>query len=444
MTMPALAYKSKVKRKKRRPPRQKLNWSEYQLNIFSDINHGYGHTIVLAAPGSGKSATIIEGLYHVPDEYRTGFRTLNVAFNSTTAKYLKDRVPPGSHSKTFHQLGFHTTQRHWGPVYGINSYSVDSDGEIAEELAKEEVGDTEATKRLRKNLVSAMDLAKTKLALEPDAIEDVVAEHGIDTCGIAIELFAANVWSMMQKTLHEPRILHGRSAISFQDMIILPYVYGWQPQQYDRIFVDEAQDLSAARTSLVLSALAPGGRLTAVGDIKQAIYGFAGATPAVIEHLKEELEAKYMPLSVSYRLPRSVVEMAQKINPDIQAAPSAIEGEIHSVNAINLTSMVTPGCAVLSRTNFPLVQGAFQLISNGIRANIQGRDVAKRFLWRIWCWEPETVAQLRTRCNKWCDDVCEILTEKKRPFDRIIDERDSILQFTEGASTVDEVKDLSP
>jgi DNA helicase-2/ATP-dependent DNA helicase PcrA len=433
------ALRKKPRRK--RPARLELPWSGYQTDIFRDTQSGEGNTIVLAAPGSGKSATIVESLYYTPMDLRSNDRILFTAFNSSTAKHLKIRVPLGVHAKTFHQVGFHTVQRHWGPVYNINGHSVDKDGEVAELLACGEVGDTEQTKKLRKNLIMAMSLSKTKLANTIEDIDVVAADHGLDSCGLSGLAFANHVLNMMHKTRLEPQILNARSVISFDDMIWLPYAHGWQPRQYDRIFVDEAQDLSAARTELVLSALAPGGRLCAVGDIKQAIYGFAGATPAVINRLQHELEAKYLPLSVSYRLPRKVVELARKINPAIEASPNAIEGEIISTRASSLTDTVTPGCAVLSRTNFPLVQAAFQMLAQGIQANIQGRDIGNRFLWRIWCWEPDTVEQLRARCCAWRDEVVDILANKNRPYDRIIDEAQSILRFTQGADTVDEVKD---
>jgi DNA helicase II / ATP-dependent DNA helicase PcrA len=439
--MQAVPAMRKKPRRKKKPARLNLPWSQYQQDIFRDTRDGEGNTIVLAAPGSGKSATLTESLYHIPQNLLNNHQVLYTAFNSSTAQHLRDLVPDGADSKTFHQLGFHTVQPEWGPVYGIDGRAVDKDGEVAELLAIAEVGDTEQSKKLRKNLVMAMSLAKTKLANTIEEIDLVAADHGLDSCGLSGQAFANIVLNMMHKTRLEPQMLNGHRVISFDDMIWLPYVHGWKPQQYERIFVDEAQDLSAARTELVLSALAPNGRLCATGDVFQAIYGFCGATPAVINHLQHELNAKYLPLSVSYRLPRKVIELAQKINPAIEAASGAIEGEIIPTQASLITQMVTPGSAVLSRTNFPLVQLVFQLLARGIRATIQGRDIGNRFLWRIWCWEPDTVEQLKARCGAWRDEVVEILAARNRPYDRIIDEAQSILRFTEGANTVQDVRD---
>src|SRR5690606_15545707 len=66
-------------------------------------------------------------------------------------------------------------------------------------------------------------------------------------------------------------------ALTYDDQCWLPIVNDWGVEQYDAVFVDEAQDLSPARRELVRRALKDNGRLFVVGDRYQAIYGFAGA-----------------------------------------------------------------------------------------------------------------------------------------------------------------------
>ncbi|MEX0267821.1 hypothetical protein AB3R30_01640 [Leptolyngbyaceae cyanobacterium UHCC 1019] len=48
--------------------------------------------------------------------------------------------------------------------------------------------------------------------------------------------------------------------IDYSDMLYLPYAWDLQPQTFEWVFVDEAQDLSAAQLHLILKARAKGGR----------------------------------------------------------------------------------------------------------------------------------------------------------------------------------------
>ncbi|NJO18561.1 MAG: ATP-dependent helicase [Thioploca sp.] len=260
------------------PIRKKLVWSSYQHDIFSEIETGDGHLIVLAVPGSGKTSTIVEANYHVPQELVSAGEVLNCAFNKDIVDALDKQLPRNIGRSTFHKLGFRNVQKYWGPIYGINGYSVDKDDVVANQLA-EEVSGSNDSEELRKSLIVAMKLAKAKLASTVEEIDIICLEHGIKTRGINRAGFVEMVKEMMEKTLDEPGMINGKSVISFDDMLWLPYMKGWPAaRQYEYIFIDEAQDLSAVRTELVLSYLAPNGRLAAFGDRNQAIYSWAGST----------------------------------------------------------------------------------------------------------------------------------------------------------------------
>jgi superfamily I DNA/RNA helicase len=56
----------------------------------------------------------------------------------------------------------------------------------------------------------------------------------------------------------------------------------------------------------------PYGRLIAVGDPSQAIYGFRGADATAMTDMQREFNMTVLPLSVSYRCSQSVVKEAQK------------------------------------------------------------------------------------------------------------------------------------
>ena len=83
-----------------------------------------------------------------------------------------------------------------------------------------------------------------------------------------------------------------------------------------QIFVDEAQDLSPLQYKIV-RLLGAGRQLTLVGDPLQAIFGFQGASPDLLEAAQAEADEVYT-LSVNHRCPASHVELAQQLFPDAQ------------------------------------------------------------------------------------------------------------------------------
>jgi DNA helicase-2/ATP-dependent DNA helicase PcrA len=116
--------------------------------------------------------------------------------------------------------------------------------------------------------------------------------------------------------------------IDFDDMIYLPLLYRIRFFQYDNVWIDEAQDTNTVRRLLAACLMKPRARLFAVGDPHQAIYGFTGADNDSIDIIKQDFNAKEMPLTVTYRCPKSVVKFAQSWVSHIQAHESAPDGEI--------------------------------------------------------------------------------------------------------------------
>ncbi len=415
-------------------------WSTYQNQIFEHISEGTGHSVVLASPGAGKSTTIVESLHHVP----RGEQSLCLAFNKTVAAELTLKVPLGTDARTFHRLGLDTVRENWGGVYNLSGRNcIDQDDVGAMELAIKILGNSDTSLRLRENIVWAVKMAKTMLCDTPEEIESTCKAFGISASGIDSKDFCLHVHNMLNVMKKEPLTVNGNRVISFDDMLWLPHVHGWVPKQYDRVFVDEAQDLSASRVSLVMKALKPGGRLCAVGDRNQAIYGFAGASEGVIDNVIKDLLATCLPLSVSYRCPKKIVELASAINPDIQSAQNAIEGEINHITPESLSRVIaesSKSSVVISRNNFQLVSTAFNLIQAGVRASIIGKDIGNRFNWRIDNWMSRTVPELQKEIGSWREEMCAGQDSNSKNLGRINDEAASIMLFTNGASTVGDVK----
>jgi UvrD-like helicase C-terminal domain len=70
------------------------------------------------------------------------------------------------------------------------------------------------------------------------------------------------------------------------------------------------------------------GRIIAVGDRNQAIYGFRGAHSASMDEIENRFHARTLPLSVSYRCPQAVVLKAREWVERIEWAEGAEEGYV--------------------------------------------------------------------------------------------------------------------
>ena len=79
---------------------------------------------------------------------------------------------------------------------------------------------------------------------------------------------------------------------------------------FNHILVDEFQDLSGIQYEF-LRLLSKNALVTAIGDKKQAIYGFRGATPHFMEQFKKDFSpCKEIHLESAYRCPQKILDAA--------------------------------------------------------------------------------------------------------------------------------------
>ena len=288
------------------------NWNEFQRAIFEDVASGEGHTFVSARAGTGKTTTIVEALNH------TGrARTLLMAFNSSIATELRARAPKETTVLTFHSFGLRAIGSAFGrPV-------VDGDkviGEVARRLDFERPEE----RAIGFAISRVVSLAKGTLAQDEEEIGALLDAFGILDSAECDEDDFERVVNLAADMLVWSR--GETNVIDFDDMIWLPHTLGLRLPTYDRVFVDEAQDLNAAQIAISLRAVSKGGRITAVGDDRQAIYTFRGADSEAVTKIVKELGAKVLPLSVTYRCGKKIVAQVQRIVPDFRAAETNPEG----------------------------------------------------------------------------------------------------------------------
>jgi DNA helicase-2/ATP-dependent DNA helicase PcrA len=220
-------------------------------------------------------------------------------------------------------------------------------------------------------------------------------------------------------------------------MICFPYLFNLSCKKYDFIFVDEAQDLNSAQTDLILRSIKPNGRIIAVGDTAQAIYGFRGADTESILKLTKLLDATTLPLSISYRCPKSHIRLAQQYVPAIEAAPGAKEGKVINLSEDDLYKYIKPGDLAICRNNAPLVKPCLSLLKRGIKATIKGRDIGKNLATLVKNFRARTIPELKQLIDKWEDNEIERASKKNQNPQLIEDKADCLYSFiaNSGAKT---------
>ena len=189
------------------------------------------------------------------------------------------------------------------------------------------------------------------------------------------------------------------TGIDGADMLYLPVRNHWLRKSWDVVVVDEAQDMNACQ--LLIAKGICRGPLVIVGDNRQAIYGFAGADSGSLDRMKTELDAVELPLNVTYRCGRSIVEQAQRFVPDYFAAEGNPDGVVMSLPADKLVGEAAPSDFILSRVNAPLVSIAMSLLRAGKRTRIAGRDIGKGLVALVRKMKARTVPELLRRISAW-------------------------------------------
>lgn len=388
-----------------------LQPSTYQQSIYDWVRTGSGSAVVIAVAGSGKTSTLVEVCKQLPPHQSVRL----FAFNKPIAETLKARVPYRHvQISTYHSAGYQAILREL-------RVKVDTDRSKMRDLARELLSETDRRAYgeelgkliglakgiglgvLRKDLpaaweelIDAHDLDFDWL-LPPDTRTDTQFETAVQEEKARVIALAGELLSASNRAAQEPFAWR----IDFDDQLYLPLRWDLQLPQYDWVLVDEAQDTNAIQREWIRRSLKPGGRLLVVGDPRQAIYGWRGASHDAVELIQREFAATTLPLSVCYRCATTIVTRAQTIVPQIEPAPGAVEGMvIEEAPRADLFTLPLDA-AILCRNNAPLVKQAYELIARGIPCRVLGRDIGEGLKRLIYKLRAESVDALETRLGEY-------------------------------------------
>lgn len=372
-----------------------MKWSNYQTNLFNFIENGTGNAVVEAVAGSGKTTTIVEGLKRVKGS------SLFLAFNKSIADELKSR---GVNARTFHSLTYSPVTRHKG-ARNIDTRKLDK---LVENYMKGEEAYIYGS--FLKRLIG-LGRQSGVGCLIPDAQQtwlNIMEHHNLELEHDEAELTRA--LELASDLLHWS---NNSPMVDFDDLLYLAVKDGLALPKFDFVFVDEAQDTNAIQRAILRKILTPNSRIIAVGDPAQAIYGFRGADSESLNMIAEEFECERLPLTVSYRCPKLVVEHAQQWVKHIEAAPNAGDGVVKELHKWD-TSIFEANDLIICRTTRPLISLAFKLIKNQVPARVMGREIGQGLKSLVRKMNANSIEELSLRIDGWRQREVEKAIVKRR------------------------------
>ena len=276
------------------------------------VSHREGPMLVLAGPGSGKTAVITQRTQQLIADYGIAPSSiLVVTFTKAAARQMRERFLKLT-GQTATQVTFGTFH---GIFYGIlrQAYGITSANIAGEE---ERLG---ILRRLIQK--TSMDVDD-----ENDLIEAVSREISTVKNGrISLDHYYSQSCpdEEFRRIFQEyERLLHGKRLLDFDDLMVYCWklflrhpeiLAAWQ-KKFRYILVDEFQDVNQLQYDIVKLLALPENNLFIVGDDDQSIYRFRGARPEIMLNFPREFpQARQVVLKTNYRCSGEIVEKSQNL-----------------------------------------------------------------------------------------------------------------------------------
>lgn len=420
--------------------------SPQQANIFTWVVEGTGSGIVNAVAGAGKTTTLLHSLRLMLDTSEGSIAL--AAYNTKIAAEILTKAMKMFSAdemrrisiKTFHGFGFAAIRY----ATKSNRTPIKTDADKVQNICDQLFVPVPYLSFVRKAVALAKQVGIGIVTKETDPqawldmvdhydlTEELVEHYGDDAgnhvkpaCQVALKVLRESnrIWSQV---------------IDFDDMIYIPILMRLRVWQNKWVLIDEAQDTNVVRRMLARMMLDTrrGGRLIAVGDENQAIYGFTGADSEALRNIKTDFGAVDLDLTVTYRCPKSVVAYVKQFGSfPIEAHESAPEGTVASISSTEMMKMdLTPADAILCRNTKPLVDMAYSLLRKGVACHVEGRDIGASLLKLVNRWKVATLPALVSKIETWrTKEVAKAEAARKpQKAEAISDRADTILTIIEG------------
>ncbi|SOD42738.1 ATP-dependent helicase [Nitrosovibrio sp. Nv4] len=277
-----------------------------------------GPLLVLAGPGSGKTATLTSRTARLVEESADeSYRILCLTFTRKAASEMRERLfalVPDARNRAlltnFHSFAADILRQH-GSHFGLSP-----EFEIIEDSERLALVKSLLTKRADEftKFVSAEKALTALNFLFRSAIPDVNVPSLLKDSAMGQQLLA--LFSAYKELLKHQNCLDYDAILYFCEELLRerPRVAKQLQTVYRYICVDEFQDTNTVQYR-ILRALAPqrDSNIFIVGDDDQIIYQWNGASPARISELERHYDLKTIQLPENYRCPAEVVYLANAL-----------------------------------------------------------------------------------------------------------------------------------
>lgn len=276
------------------------------------ILHKDGPMLVLAGPGSGKTAVITQRTLNLIEEHHVNpANILVITFTRAAAQEMKQRFlrlagKDKSHVTfgTFHAVFFMVLKY---------AYHFESSNIVTEEqryqFMREIISYHHLEYQDENEFIGEILGEISKVKNERIPLDHFYSSH----CG---EEIFRKIYSAYVRRLQQNRL------IDFDDMLTYTYelflqrpdiLSAWQ-RKYQYILIDEFQDINQIQYDIMRMLAKPADNLFIVGDDDQSIYRFRGSKPEImLQFTKVYPKAKVVTLDVNYRCTPAVVEASRRL-----------------------------------------------------------------------------------------------------------------------------------
>jgi len=288
-----------------------------------------GPALVEAGPGTGKTRTLIGRIEHLLKNGTDPRSILALTFSNKAAREIKERIArtiPAANELwggTFHAFGLELLRKHAAQAGLSEPVRIVAPADALERL-EAILPSLELHYYLRLNdplalvqpVLGAISRAKDELCT-PAQYAELAAQMVAKAKDDAEREAAAKADEVARVYARYEAMLEDLGAVDFGDLIwrairLLeenPDVLASVRAQFAHVLIDEYQDVNRASSRLLKLLAGEGERLWVVGDVRQAIYRFRGASPGNMRLFATEYPtAKVLPLECNYRSGQRIVD----------------------------------------------------------------------------------------------------------------------------------------
>ena len=303
------------------PPAFRLDPSQERA-----VAHGHGPALVLAGPGTGKTAVLALRIERLVGQGLDPASVLALTFTNRAAGELRDRIgrslgearASAVVAGTFHAFCNGLLREHAAEA-GLPGGFVLLDEEERFRILEADSGSRARAARLgayieiRKRFLLLPGEAEPRLGPSaPAGLAELADALGLPRADAQLEEGYANYREALKRT----------ARLDFDDLVAgavrllcaRPDLLGYCRGRHRAVFVDEYQDVNFAQYALVRLIAPPGADLFAIGDPNQSIYGFRGSDPLFISRFTVDWpEALVYRLERSFRCAAPIIEAADRL-----------------------------------------------------------------------------------------------------------------------------------